>query len=207
MTIETWLAFALASAVLVAIPGPTVMLVVGYALGRGKGSVLATAPGVMLGDLIAMTASMLGVGALLAASGALFSAVKLAGAVYLVWLGVRMWRAAPQMAEATALRGARSPWRMFREAFLVTLFNPKALVFFVAFVPQFVDPAAPVAPQFAILIATFTTLGFVNAVLWGLAAGEMRARLSRPGALRAMTRAGGGLLIGAGALTALASRA
>jgi threonine/homoserine/homoserine lactone efflux protein len=207
MTFETWLAFAVASAVLVAIPGPTVMLVVGYALGRGKRSVLAAAPGVMLGDVVAMTASMLGVGALLAASGTLFSAVKLAGAAYLVWLGIRMWRAAPQVAEATALRGARGPWRIFREAFLVTLFNPKALVFFVAFVPQFVDPTAPVAPQFSILIATFATLGFVNAILWGLAAGEMRARLTRPGALQAVAKAGGGLLIGAGTMTALASRA
>ena len=206
MDFDAWIAFAIASAVLVAIPGPTVMLVVGCALGQGKRSVLATAPGVLLGDVVAMTASMLGVGAVLAASASLFTAVKLAGAVYLVWMGVRMWRDSPRLAQARAVRGRRSAGRMFRESFLVTVLNPKALVFFVAFVPQFVDPTRPVGPQFAILIATFTLLGFVNAIAWGVAAGEMRARLSRPGALRTVTRTGGGLLIGAGALTAFAAR-
>ncbi|MEO0683288.1 MAG: LysE family translocator [Pseudomonadota bacterium] len=213
MSLEVWLAFAAASAVLVAIPGPTVMLVVGYALGEGRRSVLATAPGVALGDVLAMTGSMLGVGAVLAASSTLFSAVKLAGAAYLIWLGWRMWRSARDAETAAqAVRrpaGGRSGWGMFRESFVVTLLNPKGLVFFVAFVPQFIDPAAPLTPltpQLAILICTFTTLGFLNAVLWGLAAGEMRARIATPSVLRWTARAGGGCLIGAGTATALAAR-
>ncbi|MEO1688057.1 MAG: LysE family translocator, partial [Pseudomonadota bacterium] len=200
MSLEVWLAFAAASALLVAIPGPTVMLVVGYALGEGRRSVLATAPGVALGDVLAMTGSMLGVGAVLAASSTLFSAVKLAGAAYLIWLGWRMWRSARDAetaAQAVARpAGGRSGWGMFRESFVVTLLNPKGLVFFVAFVPQFIDPAAPLTPQLAILICTFTTLGFLNAVLWGLAAGEMRARIATPSVLRWTARAGGGCLIG-----------
>ncbi|MEM1313495.1 MAG: LysE family translocator [Pseudomonadota bacterium] len=210
MTFEVWLAFAVASAVLVAIPGPTVMLVVGYALGEGRRSVVATAPGVALGDVIAMTGSMLGVGAILAASATLFSAVKLAGAAYLLWLGWRMWRGASDAggaAETLAKRAeGRSAWRMFRESFVVTLLNPKGLVFFVAFVPQFIDPTAPLAAQLVILISTFTALGFLNAVLWGLAAGEMRARVARPGVMAWIARAGGGCLIGAGAVTALSAR-
>ncbi|MEM6439412.1 MAG: LysE family translocator [Pseudomonadota bacterium] len=213
MTFEVWLAFAVASAVLVAIPGPTVMLVVGYALGEGRRSVLSTAPGVALGDVLAMTGSMLGVGAVLAASATLFSAVKLAGAAYLVWLGWRMWRGAADAGGAaeTLAKRSRGPaggaaWRMFRESFVVTLLNPKGLVFFVAFTPQFIDPAAPLAPQLVILIATFTALGFLNAVLWGLAAGEMRARVARPGVMTWIARAGGGCLIGAGAVTALSAR-
>jgi threonine/homoserine/homoserine lactone efflux protein len=95
---------------------------------------------------------------------------------------------------------------MFREAFVVTLLNPKALVFFVAFAPQFMNPAAPFPPQAALMTATFTALGFLNALLWGLAAGEMRARLTRLRVLAWVARAGGGCLIGAGAATAMAAR-
>ncbi|SES78709.1 LysE family translocator [Oceanicella actignis] len=206
MDLHTWIAFAVAAGVIVAIPGPTVMIVVSFALGQGRRAVLASAPGVLLGDLAAMSASMLGVGAALAASAALFSAVKLAGAAYLLWLGLRMWRAAPQMALGLTTASPKAPRRMFRDAFLVTLFNPKALVFFVAFVPQFIDPTRPFAPQCAILIATFATLGFVNVVIWGLAAGALRERMTRPGAMRALGRTGGGLLAGAGALAALSAR-
>ncbi len=210
MDLGLWLSFAAASAVLVAIPGPTVMLVVGFALGEGRRSVAATAPGVALGDLIATACSLLGLGALMAASGAVFAVVKFAGAAYLVWLGARMlWGArhgsgAPR---AQALRASASRAKMFRQAFLVTLLNPKALLFFVAFAPQFIDPTAAYPPQAAILVATFTALGAVNAVLWGLAAGEMRARFARPGAMALAERIGGASLIGAGALTALTSRA
>src|SRR5215467_3122528 len=93
MAIETWLAFAAASTILLLIPGPTVLLVVSYALGQGWRSALPTAVGVTLGNLTAMTLSMLGLGALLAGSATLFTSLKWAGAAYLVWLGIKMWRA------------------------------------------------------------------------------------------------------------------
>ncbi|MDF2235856.1 LysE family translocator [Albimonas sp. CAU 1670] len=208
MDLGLWLAFAAASAVLVAIPGPTVLLVVGFALGEGRRSVPAAAAGVTLGDLIATSVSLAGMGAVLAASVTLYTIVKWAGAAYLVWLGVKMWRGAGGAGAGRALaRRAPSRARMFRQAFLVTLLNPKGLVFFVAFAPQFIDPARGYAQQAAILVATFTVLGTVNAILWGLAAGEMRARVARPGVTAWMARIGGGGLIGAGALTALSHRA
>ena len=93
MSIETWLAFSAASAVLLVIPGPTILLVISYALGQGMRAALPLAVGVALGDLTAMTLSMLGVGALLAASAMLFTALKWIGAAYLVWLGIKLWRA------------------------------------------------------------------------------------------------------------------
>ena len=99
MSIELWIAFTLASVVLLAIPGPTVMLVISYALGRGKTSGWATVPGVTLGDFTAMTASLLGAGAVLAASATLFTVLKLLGAAYLIWLGVNLWRAKPHLDE------------------------------------------------------------------------------------------------------------
>jgi len=207
MDVDLWLAFMLASAVLLAIPGPTVMLVVSYALARGRGTAWATVPGVTLGDFVAMTVSLAGAGAVLAASATLFTALKLAGAAYLVWLGLALWRA-PAAADgprAAPIRGERRA--MFRRCFVVTALNPKSIVFFIAFMPQFVDPARPLAMQVAILEASFLTLAAINTLLWALAAGEMRARIARPRVLRAMQRMGGAMLIGAGALTALARRA
>ncbi|MCP5083775.1 MAG: LysE family translocator [Alphaproteobacteria bacterium] len=93
MSIELWIAFVIASSVLLAVPGPTVMLVVSYALGRGKQTGWATVPGLTLGDFTAMTASLLGAGAVLATSATLFTILKLAGAGYLIWLGIGLWRA------------------------------------------------------------------------------------------------------------------
>src|SRR5215217_8394033 len=93
MTLETWLAFTAASAVLLVIPGPTILLVVSYALGQGWRTALPMAIGVALGDFTAMTASMLGLGALLATSAALFTVLKWVGAAYLIYLGFKLWRA------------------------------------------------------------------------------------------------------------------
>jgi len=206
MSLELWLAFALASAALLAVPGPTVMLVTSYAIGRGRASGWATVPGVALGDLTAMTISLLGAGAALAASATLFSVLKLVGAAYLIWLGVKLWRAPPVLAEAQPHAAAKSGRAMFLNAFAVTALNPKSIVFFVAFAPQFVDPAAPALPQFAAMEATFVTLAAVNAALWAMLAGELRRRARNPATLRRANRAGAAFLIGAGALTAAARR-
>jgi threonine/homoserine/homoserine lactone efflux protein len=208
MSLEIWIAFALASSVLLIIPGPTVMLVVSYALGRGRDSAWATVPGVSLGDLTAMSASLAGAGAVLAASATLFTVLKLCGAAYLVWLGIGLWRAAPaRLAVPSGERVLREYRRMFWHAYVVTALNPKSIVFFIAFVPQFIVPHTPLMPQFAILVATFVGLATVNTILWALLVGEMRRRFDRPGAMRLINRLGGGFLIGAGALTALARRA
>lgn len=207
MSLEVWIAFAVASAVLLAIPGPTVMLVVSYALGRGRATGWATVPGVALGDFTAMTISLLGAGAVLAASATLFTALKLVGAAYLVWLGVRLWRAPLTLPDAPAVTDTRGGVTgMFWNAYLVTALNPKGIVFFVAFVPQFVDPARPLLMQFAVLIATFVSLAALNVIVWAYLAGEMRARFRKPSTLRALNRIGGSFLIGAGVFTALARR-
>lgn len=206
MSFELWLAFAVASTILLAIPGPTIMLVISYALGRGRSTGWATVPGVVLGDFTAMTISLAGAGAVLATSATLFTILKLCGAAYLIWLGIQLWRA-PAMPEmlGTAVQpnGQR---KMFVSTYVVTALNPKSIVFFVAFVPQFVVADAPVLPQFVALEATFLTLAGINAALWALLAGEMRAWFRRPTTLRLVNRLGGSMLIGAGLLTAAARR-
>ncbi len=195
MSFEIWLAFAVASAILLTIPGPTVMMVLSFAMRRGRSSAWATVPGVALGDALAMSASLLGAGAVLAASATLFTLLKLLGAAYLIFLAVRMWRAPDTLAEEPATDRRHG---MFFNAFAVTALNPKTIPFFVAFVPQFVDPAQPYLPQVAILITTFVALGAINAVLWALLAGTIRARFRAPGRMRLANRFGALCLAGGG---------
>lgn len=206
MSLELWITFVAASSALLAVPGPTVVLVVSYALARGRATGWVTVPGVTLGDLTAMTASLLGAGAILATSATLFSALKFAGALYLIWLGVKLWRAEPTMGELQQTSGAGTRSSMFRNAYLVTALNPKSIIFFVAFVPLFVDPAMPALPQFVILEATFLTLAAANIALWVLLAGKLRSRFQRPETLRVANRIGASFLICAGLLTAAVRR-
>ncbi len=203
MSLELWLAFVAASAILLAIPGPTILIVVSYALGHGRRAALSTVAGVALGDFTAMTCSMLGLGALLATSAMLFTALKWLGAAYLVWLGIKLWRAPPTLGAAGAEGEAGAapelrPWRMFGHAYVVTALNPKSLVFFVAFLPQFLDLSAPLAPQMIVLEATFVTLAALNALAYALAASAARTQIRRPSVQKAVNRVGGTLLIGAG---------
>jgi threonine/homoserine/homoserine lactone efflux protein len=197
MTIETWLAFAAASAVLLVIPGPTILLVVSYALGQGWRTALPMAIGVALGDFTAMTLSMLGLGALLAASATVFTVLKWIGAAYLVWLGVKLWRAGGSL-DAKPRTYASPAWRMLAHAWLVTALNPKSLTFFVAFLPQFLDPRVDFVTQMIVFEATFLTLAFLNAFAYALVASRARAVVRNERAIRAVNRVGGTLLIGAG---------
>jgi len=206
MTFELWLAFVLAASILLAIPGPTVMLVVGYALGEGRRSAWATVAGVALGDFTAMTLSMLGLGALLAASATLFTALKWVGAAYLVYLGIRLWRAPAVLAGAATEGNGRRPIAMLGHAFLVTALNPKSLAFFVAFLPQFMRPADPLLPQMLVLESTFILLATLNATLYATLAMRLRGAIGRPGVLKALNRTGGAILIGAGLATAAMKR-
>lgn len=202
MALDHWLAFTLASAVMLAIPGPTVVLVVSYALGYGRRLAFATVSGVALGDFTAMTASMLGLGALLATSATLFTLLKWIGAAYLVWLGVKLWRAPAGRLESAAEGRDVRPLPVFLHAFAVTALNPKSITFFLAFLPQFLDPATPFARQMVILEATFLVLATLNALAYALAASAARTTIRRPAVQRTVNRVGGSLLIGAGALTA-----
>ena len=202
MSLETWLAFVAATVVMLAIPGPTILLVIGQSLGAGKRAALPLVAGVALGDLTAITLSLAGLGALLAASATLFTVLKFAGAGYLVWLGVRLWRA-PVEAGATAPVSARLA---MRDAYVVTALNPKGIAFFVAFVPLFVDAGSPFLPQAVVLVATFVGLAAVNAAIYALLAARLSGAVRRPGVRRAFNRCGGTVLIGAGLATAAMQR-
>lgn len=201
MPLETYLAFTAASIVLLLIPGPTILLVISYALGQGWRVALPMAAGVALGDFTAMTLSMLGIGALLMASATIFTMLKWAGAAYLVWLGVKLFRAGGTL-EAKANTEATSPFKMLAHAWLVTALNPKSITFFVAFLPQFLDAKAALLPQMAIFETTFLILAFLNAFCYALVAAKARNLFRSERAIRTFNRTGGALLIGAGVVTA-----
>jgi threonine/homoserine/homoserine lactone efflux protein len=201
MSFETWAAFTAASAVLLIIPGPTILLVVSYALGQGWRTALPVATGVALGDFTAMTLSMLGIGALLAASATVFTILKWIGAAYLIWLGIKLFRAGGTLA-AEPRHDAASALKMLGHAWLVTALNPKSLTFFIAFLPQFLSRDADFLTQMIIFEVTFLALAFANALGYALAASRARAMVRNPRAIRLFNRAGGTLLVGAGVAAA-----
>ncbi|PLX43341.1 MAG: lysine transporter LysE [Deltaproteobacteria bacterium] len=203
MGIEHYISFIVASAVILVIPGPTIILVVGQAMANGRRSVLPLTAGVLLGDFTAMTLSMVGLGAILSASAALFSLFKFVGSAYLIYLGVKMWRQRPLKALATAKGGARIPH--LRDAWLVTALNPKSIAFFVAFLPQFINPERAALPQLLILGATFLVMATFNAALYAIFASKLKA-ISTPASQKFFNRCGGTALVGAGVLAATIKR-
>lgn len=206
MSFELWLAFTTASVALLVIPGPTVLLVTSYALSHGRRSAVPIVAGVALGDFTAMTASLLGLGVLLATSATVFTLLKWIGAAYLVWLGIKLWRAPAGQAEALA-EPAAGPARMLLHAYAVTALNPKGIVFFVAFLPQFLDASRPAVTQMAVMEATFVSLAILNTSLYAALASTARRAIRRPTVQRTVNRLGGSLLIGAGLMTAAWRRA
>ena len=208
MPFDLWLAFAAASTALLVIPGPTLLLVLSYALTQGKRVAVASALGVATGDLVAMTLSIIGLSAIIATSATAFAVVKWVGAAYLFYLGVKMLLSAPGQGLGNLKKTDRAEARtVFRHTATVTALNPKSNTFFIAFVSQFISTDMAFAPQAGILIATFVGIAGVNALLFALAANAMRTRISRPSVLQWMTRAGGATLIAMSALTASLRRA
>lgn len=208
MDLSVWLAFAAASTALLLIPGPTVLLVLSYAIGQGKRVAVPTALGVATGDLVAMSASLAGLGVLVLASATLFAALKWAGAVYLVYLGIRMILGAKGASLLmNQSEGDLTPSAAFGNAATVTALNPKSIAFFIAFVPQFLDPSASMLGQSVILIATFVGLAGINALLYAVMAARLRGIIRKPAVTQWLTRLGGVTLIGMGVATATLRRA
>lgn len=204
MANELFLAYVVATAILVFVPGPTVLLVVSYALSQGRRSAFATIAGVLLGDFVAMAAALAGVGAILRASADAFLVMKAAGALYLLYLGVKMWRSPSKLELPSDPRA--SDRRMAADAFTVTVLNPKSGIFFVAFLPQFFDAARPLLPQTILLGGTFLVLAFASALIYALLASAAREAMKSQRVARAVNWLGGGTLVAASLLTAALKR-
>ena len=204
MAIELWAAFVLASCVMLIIPGPTILTVISYSVAYGRRANVPLVAAVALGDSTALLFSLAGLGAVLATSAWLFTLIKWVGGLYLIYLGVRLLQAGTSAVNETKVDPLGSRGKLFFNTWLVTALNPKGIIFFVAFLPQFIDPAETVISQLWILSITFVILATLNATLYALFAANARQLLRSPQAQRRFNMGGGSLLTVAGcwALTA-----
>ena len=203
MNFHLWLAFVAASAVMGLAPGPAVTSIVGYALSSGRATALAAVAGVGVGNLIAMSLSLGGVGALLSASALAFAILKWTGAAYLIGLGVLTIVRSRQSARETTDRTVIAARTAFVSNLALGTFHPKTIVFYVAFVPQFIDARGDYRTQALLLVATFVLVVAITDTTYALAASSASRLLRKPSAALWMKRAGGGVLIAAGAATAV----
>ena len=206
MSLEVWIPFALASTVILIIPGPTIILVISQAVAHGRRSVVPLAVGVLLGDFTAMVLSILGLGAILAASASIFAIFKWIGALYLIYLGIKLWRSDPKNGMARYSDKKASARSLLNSSFIVTALNPKSIAFFVAFLPQFIDPAQPAPAQLSLLGGTFLVLAFINASFYAFFAGQLSENMKKARVRKWFDRCGGTALIGAGIFTATMRR-
>ncbi|MFB3978889.1 LysE family translocator [Microbacterium proteolyticum] len=197
-------AFTLASIVIIVIPGPSVLFVIGRSIALGRRAGVLSVVGNALGTIPAVIAVAFGVGAIVASSIAAFTVLKIAGAAYLVWLGIQAIRHR-RTSGVAAVGTVRSPWTLLREGMIVGLTNPKTIAFFVAVLPQFVSPSSgPVWAQLLILGLLFQVLALACDSVWALAAGTARAWFARsPRRISTLSGAGGVLMIGLGGTLAL----
>ena len=199
MPLELWLAYVATSSVVLAIPGPTVLLVLSYSISQGRSATLPLVAGTALGDSVAITLSLIGLGTLLATSALLFTAIKWLGGLYLIYLGFNLLRNAGQSASLEGDSVPKySPRKLFGNAFIVTALNPKSIVFFIALLPQFISASHPPVKQLWILGITFVVLATIGAACYALFATSLRRFLRSPKAQKAYRLFGGGLLCAAG---------
>ena len=206
MAFAIWLAFIAASVIVLVIPGPTILTVISYSVAHGRRANVPLVAAVALGDATALTFSLLGLGALLATSAVWFTVIKLIGGIYLLYLGGKMLRSGTAATDLFRPTSLGSSWKLFANTYLVTALNPKGMIFFVAFLPQFIDHTGNVSMQLWILASTFVVLATINATLYALFAGSARRLLSSSRAQRRFKIVGGSLLSAAGIWSLFAKR-
>lgn len=203
---QLYIAFVFATIVMILIPGPSIMLTVGHALTHGWRKALATVAGATAGVGVQLAVALVGLTSLMLFLAEWFEIVRWAGVGYLVYMGIKAWRAPVDNADSDGAAPSGNGRSLFLQGLIVTLPNPKSLIFFAAFFPQFVDPAADPLVQSAIIGVTFLAIAFVFTAVWALAADRARRLFRGPRAARIRNRLTGSLFIGAGLGLALARR-
>ena len=202
MPLENWLAYTFVTATFLLIPGPTILLVISYSLIRGRQAVFALLLGVGLGDIVAMILSFIGVGLLLQTVAIAFQFLKWIGAAYLIWLGIRMCRSDSESMELSAITDKKVWHAIMANAFVITALNPKSIVFFLAFLPQFINSKKPFITQSLILGSTFLVLAITSVLFYSMLASFTGQQMQLSLINRWTNRIGGSLLIGAGGMIA-----
>lgn len=208
MSWETWSLFTAINLGLCLTPGPAVMLVVSQGLARGALASLWSVLGILIGNLVYFVISATSLGALLRQSHDLFFVIKWLGAAYLIWLGASAFlgRSKTLSFRPASDEGAPNGRKMVVHGLVLQLANPKALIYFAAILPPFINTDRPVAPQFALLTVTSTILEFSALAMYGALAGRIAVLASRPGFSTIINRSAGAILICAGLLIALMRR-
>ncbi len=203
MSFSVWLGFLLAAILIAVAPGPGAVISMSTGMRHGYRAAFVVILGLQLALICHLALVGVGLGALLATSETAFAAVKLLGATYLVWLGVKKWRSPAIRVEARVAEGRRG---LFGQGLLVNLTNPKAIVFIGALVPPFIDVAAPQLPQYLIVAATLCLTDVVVMSAYALLASRLGVWLDQPRAILMQNRVFGGLFAMAGAFLAISSR-
>jgi threonine/homoserine/homoserine lactone efflux protein len=203
---ELFAAYVVATAILILMPGPIVTLVIANSLAHGRRTGLATVAGASTGNGVLVAAGALGLTTLLAFLSDIFEWVRWAGVAYLVYLGLRQWRAVFVAGHDESMAAARSAHGVFWQGVVVALTNPKTILFYAAFFPQFLDPALPAGPQLLAMSVAFVTVATSFDAGYALLAGRMRAVLADARRRRIRHGITGTLLIGTGLGLALARR-
>jgi threonine/homoserine/homoserine lactone efflux protein len=197
--LHTFVIFAAASAAFVAVPGPSVIYIVSRSLAEGRTAGIVSALGIQTGGLVHVLAAAIGVSALLASSAVAFSVVKYAGAAYLIYLGIRKLMEGDAPIAAQDVRAGRR--RLYTQGVVVNTLNPKTALFFLAFLPQFVDPDRAVAPQVLALGVLFLVIATLSDSTYAIVAGSVRGWLGER--RKALARVSGCSYVGLGLLAAL----
>lgn len=205
---DLFLAFCLASAALIVIPGPVVTLVVATSLKNGTRTGLLAMAGASAGNLVLISLAAVGITTVMAVLSDLFYIVRYAGAAYLIWLGVKEWRARHDADDSglPAPMSRRRAAAVVGQGFLIGVTNPKAILFYIAFFPQFLSQSLPAAPQLACMVAAFLVIAVLLDGGYAVLAGRVRRYMVNPVLARIRQRVTGTLLIGTGIALALTRR-
>lgn len=207
MSLDVWLTYVAAVTILSLIPGPSVFMAIGQSLSKGLGASLYSILGNLLGGIVMMTVAYAGLGTILVSSSGVYTVIKWAGVGYMAWLGLSQIFEAKRMNEADLVIAASPEIRAgnLRSGFLIGVLNPKAILFYVAFLAQFMNPENAMTPQFLILMATSTVTVFIVLGGYALLAAQARRTFQSLRARKRMGYAGGSCLLGGSAFIASSS--
>ena len=199
MHISNWLLFCSVALLVTFSPGPAVLLAISNAIAVGPRRAMISSMGNGFGLFIISGVAMAGMGVVLATSATAFMLLKLAGALYLVYLGIKQWRSKTSIvADAPVALGAANPnsfWKLFRQGLTVALTNPKAILFFSALFPQFITPGEPIAIQFTVLTTSFVACAMLAHLFYANLARLLKSQLATPGRAKLFNRISGGAFV------------
>jgi len=204
MELHVFIAFVIATAIMIALPGPSVLLTVAHSISFGWKRGIVTVAGATMGIAVQLTIAAIGLASMLNVVAHAFEWLRWIGAVYLIYLGIKQWRSANDPMEIETASVSKK--NLFFQGLVITIFNPKSLIFIAAFLPQFINVSSPVRAQLIIIVPTFLLITFAVTSVWALAAGKASKFFRSQKALQVVSRTSGGLMVAAGVGLAAARR-